>query len=277
MTTVLNSMKRRNLLHVAAWCIIAVAAIIVLAILRQYGQAAVVRYDGYNTLAAAWNGYANGNIAEAQRRAYELARTHPQFSSEIIDQFGQHLIAMPSLLEELFPKANQALFGDSAHEIVGEILAGDAGSAATRIDSMINNDTLPDTVLLWRARQAMRDGDVRAAHTVYLRYWKRNSASRVAISEGVILSGASLEERVNVLLWWGLWDEAMALSASAPDANEQPIAHLCDGIAAELAGDPAKARADYEAVVAQRPTNHLALLRLTALLETLESAATPAD
>jgi predicted Zn-dependent protease len=259
-----KSMKRRNAMHVIVWCFVALLALIFLSELRQYGQAAVMRYNGYHSLETAWVDYAGGNTSDAQYAITRLARAQPRFEDDVIRKFGQHLLAMPTALQQLFPEDDQPS-DDTDHAILGLIFAGDTDQAAERIDTALDRNVLSRAVVLWRAHEAMRKGDLDAARNAYEWYWKDHVDQRLTVSDRIVVQEATLEERVNALLWSGLWDEAIAVSASVRDAREEPIALLCAGISAELNGDVETARSSYEKVLVNRPTNHLARLRIDKL------------
>ncbi len=73
---------------------------------------------------------------------------------------------------------------------------------------------------------------------------------------------APAEERANALFQWGLWYELFELSRTGLAADTQSALQVYHGLEADLRGDAAAARVDYEAVLAQRPTHALALARL---------------
>jgi hypothetical protein len=271
----------RNLRHAAAWCALAAAGVCVLFALRHAGQFALAKSETRAALAAILEEYRRGEIMDAQKHLYDFVSRRPAMRGAVLEQFGPHVMGMPRVFDLLISQhADDAQDAASSPDLTGEIVtaiwSGDAGRAMERFDVSARDRELSPSLVLWRAREAFRRGDLKDAEFWFARYWQlqsRQRGKRVAQILGDHFAASpgpseNLAEPIYTLLWDGLWTEAFEAARSNQTAGDQAYpAVLCNALQAELGGDAAAALRFYEQVLADRPADYLARMRVHALQE----------
>jgi hypothetical protein len=271
-----DTVMKRNLRHAMTWFILATVGICTLIGLRHVGQTVRTRSETEAALADIWDEYQRGEVIEAQKQLYGFVIGHPTMRSQILEKFGPHMMGMPRVFE-LFNSKEWINAPDTAYgsnltdEVVVAIWSGNAARASEQLDESAADTEISPFLLLWRAREAFRIGDLKNAESWFSRYWQVHSQqrhhrvtqvfeNRLAVSN---TSSDNLAEQVYTLLWDGLWAEAFEAAGSVKERT-YPVM-LCDALQADLRGDAAAALRSYRDVLSNHPGDYIASVRAQAL------------
>lgn len=214
---------------------------------------------------------------EAQRVLLSIVDQQPALAPELAERVGGRLLGLPLLYQSL-QKTPVPATSASLSEIRLLIVQGKKEDAETRLQDMFARRALSGNALLWLARLQLDRGDVPAAGKVFAAYWQQNARDRVSTYNNIVgtpspgneqqapstrARGGSEFER---LLQLGMWAEGAAFAErTAVEGKDSPEYALFQALQRDAAGDVDAAIQAYQKVLAKRPANKLAQLRMDLL------------
>ncbi|MBW7864892.1 MAG: hypothetical protein H3C30_10835 [Candidatus Hydrogenedentes bacterium] len=254
--------------NLALWTALALAAVLLLAGVRQYGHAMTARQNAARLVAEARSTLGQGAVYETQKTLRNALLTHPPVAEGIVAAFGPSLGGMPLVRENLEELRREG----TVHLSDGSLLLMALVSRPPETLAAAVFDTAPPgEATLWLGRTATTRGELRTAKTAFQGYWDGHAALRAEMRAQLTPKNPRTGEDHYVAgkrLWFnGLWDEAFdAFDRARAAGHDCADMRFFEGAAAELAGRGPEAAKLYQKALEMAPHHRLALLRLQALL-----------
>ncbi|NCB64360.1 MAG: hypothetical protein EOM52_12330 [Clostridia bacterium] len=254
--------------NLALWAALAMAAVLLLAGVRQYGHAMTARQNATRLVSEARTTLAQGAVYETQKTLRNALLTHPPVAEGIVAAFGPSLVGMPLVRENLeqLRREGTVRLSDGSLLLMALISRPPETLAAAVFDT-----APPGEATLWLGRTAYTRGELRTAKTAFQRYWESHAPLRAEMRAQLTPKNPRTGEDHYVAgkrFWFnGLWDEAFDAFARARAAGHDCAdLRFFEGAAAELGGRNPEAVEAYRDALETAPHHRLALLRLQALL-----------
>jgi hypothetical protein len=273
-----KKLRQYILYNLGIWFGTALAAMLLIVAVRQYGTEMTARSEAERLLAEA-KALLQGNAPfECQNAIEQAVRVYPPIAVQVTEDFRGQLLGLPvvharvrkllAASPEQFPPHTRALLDilNSPAPVAAQALAGLDGSAA-------NAD-----LHLWRARFDLDQGDIPAAAKAFSAYWQSQPERRQTLRRDISGSRepepAAYAAIARRLFHAGLWNETFVMVEQARKRGiERPSFGYFDGVKLEMLQKPEEAAAAYERVLAitldYRPAQ-LALARLKSALPEVE-------
>ncbi len=269
----LNPRYRYLIYNVFAWCAMLTLAVVLLAVLRQYGSAFSVRHEARSRLREAEHLYENGLTNECERSILTAMTEAPELTSEVLEQFDLRLVGMPLVLQRVEQVLRTGGLDDKLARAQYYLLTGDSDRAVRLLEMYSRQRGGDYQCNLWLGRIYLVRGDLAKARSQFDAYWRKAPLSSSQILE--YLPSADSPDHADRLLqtgrslfWAGQWRQALRMFDSAVREGAAETAELLyyRGVAEEMRNEPERARNAYARAVSMEPSHYRSLQRLQALL-----------